>query len=171
LMLNSQISKCKIYHQMFIHGRPFEWSSIHHKLSISRNFNGNYAKIINNVFAQILEEKPKFANGVYDYILVTSNKLWLKSSYLCTTSRKWQLVINDTMSWWCHQSMDELKYVCIQFHPPYTTTIVWAFTTNLWLFWWHSKSHHVLFLTCDMWQYWITSYFQIFKLINKPNII
>jgi hypothetical protein len=28
---------------------------------------------------QTLEEKPKFATGVYDYILVTSDNLWLKS--------------------------------------------------------------------------------------------
>ncbi len=50
LMLNPQISKCNIYHQMFIHGRPFEWSSIHHKFPISRNFNRNYVKITNNMF-------------------------------------------------------------------------------------------------------------------------
>jgi hypothetical protein len=74
-MLNPQISKCNIYHQMFIHGRPFEWSSIHHKLPILRNFNRIYVKIINNMFMQTLEEKPKFATGVYDYILVTSDNL------------------------------------------------------------------------------------------------
>jgi hypothetical protein len=80
LMLNPQISKCKIYHQMFIHGRLFEWSSIHHKLPISRNFNRIYAKTINNMFVQTLEENSKFATGVYDYILVMSDKLRLKSS-------------------------------------------------------------------------------------------
>jgi hypothetical protein len=80
LMLNPQIFECKIYHQMFIHGRPFECSSIHHKLPISINFNRNYVKIINNMFVQKLEEKPKFATKVYDYVLVTSDNLWLKSS-------------------------------------------------------------------------------------------
>jgi hypothetical protein len=60
---------------MFIHGRPFEWSSIRHKLPISRNFNKNYAKIVNNMFVQTLKEKPKFATGVYDYILIASDNL------------------------------------------------------------------------------------------------
>jgi len=77
LMLNPQIfnarfiTKCSFMATFWV-------VIIHHKLLISRNFNKNYAKIINNIFVQKLEEKPKFATKVYDYILVTSNNLWLK---------------------------------------------------------------------------------------------
>jgi hypothetical protein len=31
------------------------------------------------MFVQTLKEKPKFATGVYDYILIASDNLWSKS--------------------------------------------------------------------------------------------